>query len=44
MKQKTITLEESQIENIQILANQQHKGDFSRMMRVVLTEYLRDKK
>jgi len=42
MKQKTITLQESQIYIIQKLANKDQEGDFSRMIRKIIEEWIKD--
>lgn len=39
MKQKTVTLLESQIELIQKLADTNEEGDFSRMLRKIITQW-----
>jgi len=39
MKQKTITLKELQIITVQEQANKDHEGDFSRMIRVIISEW-----
>jgi len=41
MKQKTVTLQESQIVSIQKLADIDEEGDFSRMLRKVISEWER---
>ena len=39
MKQKTVTLQESQIVSIQKLADKDQEGDFSRMLRKIISEW-----
>lgn len=42
MKQKTITLFESQINLVQEQANITEEGDFSRMIRVIINEWIEE--
>ena len=39
MRQKTITLLDSQVTLIQELANAQQEGDFSRTLRLIITSW-----
>lgn len=39
MKQKTVTIRESQIVLIQKLADKNEEGDFSRMLRKIISEW-----
>ena len=39
MKQKTVTLHEHQIKYIQRIADLHQEGDFSRMLRIIITDW-----